>query len=52
MRHDPLVSIEDALRACRLILEFTVGMDIGKIARQRQLLKDVSKFWERGSQQG
>jgi len=27
MRHDPLVSIEDALRACRLILEFTVGMD-------------------------
>ncbi len=27
MRHDPLVSIEDALRACRLILEFTEGMD-------------------------
>ncbi len=27
MRHDPLVCIEDALRACRMILDFTAGMD-------------------------
>ena len=37
MRHDPLVCIEDALRACRLILEFTVGMD--EEAELEKLLK-------------
>lgn len=28
MQHDPLVSIEDAINACKLILEFTEGMSV------------------------
>ncbi len=27
MQHDPLVCFEDALRACRMIMEFTVGLN-------------------------
>ncbi len=26
MQHDPIVAVEDAIRACKLILEFTEGM--------------------------
>ncbi|MBA4389895.1 MAG: DUF86 domain-containing protein [Syntrophus sp. (in: bacteria)] len=26
MQHDPIVAVEDAIRACQLILEFTGGM--------------------------
>ncbi len=26
MQHDPIVAVEDAIRACELILEFTGGM--------------------------
>ena len=46
MQHDPLVLVEDIIRACKLIIQFTGGLDVAEYCRDIKTKSAVERQFE------